>query len=260
MRGLLKKYFKAKGYDDEVLVPLGIIRKYFWKINWIKTIWFNFKALPFSQARFLPFILGYRCRIKKVGQIQICGKVSPGMISIGVIRLLTDTNTERLLFSNKGKLLLSGRVKFHPGAKIVIKKNGTLLLGQRVAIGSFTKIFCSTGITMGHDVRISWESQIFDTDFHFLSNTVTGKIYDRKAPVEIGNNVFIGNRCTIGKGTHLCDGTVVSCCSKVSGDFSNDGENVLIVGNPAKVVKKGVQMSSGWFPKKEAIIAKEKFE
>lgn len=41
--------------------------------------------------------------------------------------------------------------------------------------------------------------QIFDTDFHFLRNVLKSKIYKRKKPVIIGDNVFIGNSSTIGK-------------------------------------------------------------
>ena len=41
------------------------------------------------------------------------------------------------------------------------------------------------------------------------------------------------------------------------GDFSAEGENILIVGNPAKVVGKGYSMGSGWYPEAEAQIAQQ---
>lgn len=261
MRSIVKNFFQNKiGYNDEQLTPLSNIFKYFWKINWLKTILFNFKALPFCQAILLPFIVGYKCRIRRIGKILLNGRVSPGMISIGVIRLLTDSNAERLVWANLGTVIFNGRAKFHPGAKISVKGKGVMNLGERVSIGSCTKLVCTKSIEIGKDTQISWECQIFDTDFHFLKNTNSGKIYDRQKNVVIGNDVFIGNRSTVGKGVILPMGSVVSCCSKVSGDFSNEGSNLLIVGNPAKVVKKGVQMSSGWFSGKERLIAIQKGE
>ena len=83
------------------------------------------------------------------------------------------------------------------------------------------------------------------------------KIYKRKKPVFIGDNVFAGNRVTIGKGTVIPNGSVISCCSKISGDFSSEGANLLIVGNPGKVVSKGFMMGSGWQLDEEKRIAKE---
>ena len=261
MRSIVKKFFQNRiGYNDEQLTPLSNIFKYFWKINWLKTILFNFTALPFYQAIRLPFIVGYKCRIRRIGKVILKGRVSPGMISIGVIRLLTDSNAERLVWANMGEMFFNGRAKFHPGSKISVKSKGVMKMGERVSIGSCTKLVCTKSIEIGKDTRISWECQIFDTDFHFLRNINKGKIYDRQKNVIIGNDVFIGNSSTVGKGTILPSGSVVSCCSKVSGDFSDEGFNLLIVGNPAKVVKKGVQMSSGWFSKKEHNIAIQKGE
>ena len=93
---------KQLGYGEEQLVPLSYIFKYFWKINWLKTWFFNFKALPLKQATHIPFIVGYKCRIRHIGKITLNGRVSPGMISVGVLRLLTDTNAECLVWTNGG--------------------------------------------------------------------------------------------------------------------------------------------------------------
>ena len=109
---------------------------------------------------------------------------------------------------------------------------------------------------IGNNVQCSWDTQILDSDFHFLYNIEKNKYYPRTKEIVFGNDVFIGNGCTVGKGTVLPDGCVVSCISKVSGDFTNEGMNLLIAGNPAKVIKKGVSISSGWYPEKEKEIAK----
>lgn len=238
-------------------MPLKQTRWNFFRINWIKTIWFNYKALPFKQAVKLPFVIAYYTNIIRVGRIKVEGRITPFMISFGMIRLNTDSTSERIVFSNKGTIVFHGRAKFHSGAKINVRKDGFLSFGERNSIGSCTKIVCTRKISLGRDFRISWEGQLFDTDFHFLTNMSTGKIYPREKPIIIGNEVFIGNRCTIGKGTTLPDGATVSCCSKVSGDFSKDGDYPLIVGNPATIVKIGYKMGNGWFPDIENEIAKK---
>lgn len=259
IKEILEKIFKEKGWTEEQIVPLKQVKYNFFWINWVKTIWFNFKALPFKQAIKIPFVLGYNTRINKVGVIKVEGRISPFMISLGLIRLNTDSTSEKIVWSNKGIVLFHGRAKFHSGAKINVRDGGFLSFGERNVIGSCTKIVCTNRILIGRDFRMSWEGQMFDTDFHFFTNMNTGKIHQRQKPIIIGNEVFIGNRCTIGKGVILPNGATVSCCSKVSGDFTNEGDLPLIVGNPAKVVKTGCKMGNSWFPQIEKELA-EKLE
>lgn len=233
------------------------IRRYFWHINWLKTLWINFKTQPFSKAIKFPIIVSWNSKIACAGRIILPDNVYPGMLTIGLIFIPNfEVSNHRTLFNNKGTFTVGGNVKLHPGVKLYTRKGTELTVGNHVGFGSNTKVICCKNITIGNDVRISWESQIFDTDFHFLYNTEKEKYYPRIKNVIIGNNVFVGNGTTIGKGTIIPDGCVISCISKVSGDFTEEGENLLISGNPAKVVKKGVNISSGWYPEKEKEIAK----
>lgn len=251
VNGLLKRIlFKKKDYEE--ICCLQNIKNYFWKINWLKTIWFNFIALPLNKAIKLPFIISYNCKINNIGKIVLNNKIFPGMISIGVVRIDSlETNEYKIIFSNYGKIIFNGIVKFHPGVKICVTRDSILSLGKRNSFGANSKIVSQCAISIGDDFSISWNGQIFDTDFHFLKNVLKSKTYKRKKPVIIGDNVFIGNSSTIGKGTKLPSGCVVSCCSKVSGDYSEEGVNLLIGGNPAKVLSKGFEMGKTWCSKDE---------
>lgn len=53
--------------------------------------------------------------------------------------------------------------------------------------------------------------------------------------IKIGNNVFIGDNCTILPNTIIGDNCIVGAGSIVRGKFA---ENQVIIGNPAKVVMK----------------------
>ena len=72
---------------------------------------------------------------------------------------------------------------------------------------------------------------------------------------QIGNDVFVGNGSTISKGTIIPNGCVISCISKVSGDFTKHGEHLLISGNPATVVKTGIGITNGWYLREEYEVA-----
>lgn len=254
--GLLGRFVKNMSYDERYC--LSFMRIFFRDVNWIKTLWLNFRALPFAQAVKIPILVSYNTKIKNVGKILLPNQVHMGMVSIGVYKINDfESNYERTVFNNKGTFSASGNLKIHPGAKIVIRPNAILKVGERVVMGSNSKIICYKSITIGNDYRMSWNTQLFDTDFHFLYNIEKDKHYPRLKPVVIGNNVFVGNGSTIGKGTILPDGCVVSCISKVSGDYSKDGKNLLIAGNPAKVLKSGVQMGNSWFIQQEENIAKQ---
>ena len=251
----LKKYFNKLTYDQKE--ALRVVKNYFWKINWLKTIWFNFKILPLSNAIKIPVLIAYNVKIKNVGKINFTGDLYTGMVSLGVIRIEHyEVNHTPLLFNNRGTFNIAGRFKMHPGSIMSTTPRAVLTVGHNVGFGANTKVISWHAITIGNNVRISWNCQIFDTDFHFLYNIEKDKYYQRIKEVIIGNNVFIGNGSTIGKGTIIPNGSVVSCISKISGDFTKVGENLLITGNPAQVVKKGVNISSGWYPEQEKEIAK----
>ena len=254
--GVLGKLVGNLNYDERY--SLSMMKTFFWNINWIKTLWFNFKALPFGQAIKIPFLVSHNTKIKSVGKIILSKNVHTGMVSIGVIRIGDfETNGEKTVFNNMGTFSVAGNMKIHPGMKLVVRQGAELVVGERVGFGGNSKVVCHKAITIGDDFRMSWNSQIFDTDFHFLYNIEKDKHYPRLKPVTIGNNVFVGNGTTIGKGTTLPDGCVVSCISKVSGDFTAEGKNLLISGNPAKVLMKGVEMGNSWFIDKEDAIAKQ---
>lgn len=252
--GILSK-IKSRLTNDE-RYSLSFLRLFFFDVNWLKTIWLNITALPFKQAIKCPIIVAYNVKIKNVGKIVLRDDAHIGMVSIGVIKITDfENNSVQTIFNNMGTLSIAGNVKLHPGVKLVIKSGAAMTLGKRVGIGANSKVVCYKSITIGDDFRCSWNSQIFDTDFHFLHNIVNDKYYQRTKDVVIGNNVFVGNGSTISKGTVLPDGCVISCISKVSGDFSSSGTNLLIMGNPATVIKHGVEMSNGWFIAKEEEIA-----
>lgn len=253
---IIRKYFNTLSLDEKE--SLRVIKNSFWKINWIKTLWFNLSILPFKKAVKCPVLVAYNVKVKNLGKIIFKNKVYSGMISIGVIRISAiETNHNPTIFNNRGTLTFAGRVKVHPGSILSIVPNASISLGNHVGFGANTKVICRKAIEIGNDVRISWNSQVLDSDFHFLYNIDKNKYYQRTKEIIIGNNVFIGNGCTVGKGTVIPDGCVVSCISKVSGDFRTEGDNLLISGNPAKVIKKGVNISNGWYPEEEKKIAKQ---
>lgn len=119
-----------------------------------------------------------------------------------------------------------------PGAMILNAEDGAVLkLGTRSGISS-SQLIANIGIEVGEDSLIGAGCLICDSDMHEVPLDSGNGI--RKAPIKIGNRVFIGARCIVLKGVTIGDGAVVGAGSVVVSDIP---AGVLVAGNPARVVK-----------------------
>jgi len=74
---------------------------------------------------------------------------------------------------------------------------------------------------------------------HLLFDLETGAFLDQSKGVDIGDHVWIGENAYITKSASVGDECVVGACSVVTRRF--DVKNAAIAGNPAKVVREGIQ-------------------
>ena len=82
---------------------------------------------------------------------------------------------------------------------------------------------------------MSWDALVLDTDYHPLS--IGGEERPYRAPVTIGNGVWIGTRCVVTKGVTIGDGAVIAAGSIVTRDIP---ARCLAAGVPARVIHKDV--------------------
>lgn len=91
-------------------------------------------------------------------------------------------------------------------------------------------------IVLGNDCMISNHVIIRTSDSHPIYNA-EGEKTNEPGSVIIGNHVWIAPESKIFKGVHIGDGSIVGTCTLVTKDV---GPNSLVVGMPAKVVKKNI--------------------
>jgi acetyltransferase-like isoleucine patch superfamily enzyme len=108
-----------------------------------------------------------------------------------------------------------------------------LEIGDHLAMTGGT--ICATEcITIGHHVTVGANTTIIDSDFHPLQPRarLQEPSVAKRAPIQIGNDVFIGMQSLILKGVTLGDGCVVGAGSVVTRDVA---AGVIVAGNPAQV-------------------------
>ncbi len=208
------------------------------KVN-LRTIYFNFKLLPFAQAYKLPILLSRKVQLFNTsGSCKIEGKVTSGMIKIGFGQIgMFDRRYSRSVLEIKGNLIFKGQAKLGPGSKLNIGENAELTIGDNLMITAESGIACHKNISIGNDCLISWETQIMDTDFHKIYDQNDQQI-NKDSSIIIGDNVWIGSRCTITKGSIITSNIVIASNSLINKEY--DEENTLIGGQPARILKKDI--------------------
>lgn len=123
------------------------------------------------------------------------------------------------------------------------------LLG--VTVGNDCRIFSDLSfaepylVTIGNNVTISSKCTVITHDnsvIKFIEDST-----DLVGEVVIGDNCFIGLNSTILPGVHLANGTVVGAGSVVTKSVTE--ENVVICGNPAKVIGSTSKLSVKYLDK-----------
>ncbi len=92
---------------------------------------------------------------------------------------------------------------------------------------------------IGKNAQVSRDVLIRTSDGHSLFNLGETLPYNTPRDITIGDNVWIGSRVVLLKGSILQDNTVVGACSVVNKKF--DEKNIIIAGHPAKIVKRNIE-------------------
>ena len=194
--------------------------------NVIKTIVFNFRHMPFKVAIKLPIHL--------YGPIDLCNTVVGGVFftsklhfggwkigqTLGPTFGKTNSNHETTCLCVEGKLILGERGFIRNGCIVCIRKKAVVRIGDDFLMINRSKIIAQNSITIGNKVLISWESQIFDSNCHYIYDS-DGNVKRFTSPVFIGDYSWIGNRVTIIR-AYIGNYSIVASNSLVNKDFGDE--------------------------------------
>lgn len=214
-----------------------------------RTLYFNFRTLPFSTAIKLPvFIYGPVRLFILIGKVKFENtEIRRGMVKIGVNGdsfSLFDHSGYIQLASSNSLLIFEGPCRIALNSKIRVC-GGTLRLGRFTRIGSNAKVICNGGnITIKEFTGVTFECVVMNSSFHYTYNEKLGAYQNRTIDITIGAYNWIGNRSTIYAGAITPDFAVIGSCSFVNKDFSkleSENKGVLLAGTPAKYITSGIR-------------------
>ena len=147
----------------------------------------------------------------------------------GVVRL-----SGRASLKNEGEVILGHRLRLD-GSSMRIDltsfPGGRLEIGEDTFINYGSNISAVQSVRIGSGCDIGQFAIIMDSDFHSLDDH---RRPDTPEPVVIEDNVWLGARVTVLKGSHIGAGAVVGVNSVVKGFIP---PHTLAVGSPARVVR-----------------------
>lgn len=137
------------------------------------------------------------------------------------------------IFKN-GKIVCKGRIIVDDSVMLYAK--GKIFIGKNFCINRYSRIVAHEKIEIGDNVTIGQMVSILDHDHKYkMSNK--GLVLDgyTTAAIQIKNNIWIGDKCTILKGITIGNNVVIGANTLVHKDVP---DGVVIGGNPFKILKK----------------------
>ena len=205
-----------------------------------KSIYLNFRMLPFREAVRLPILVRYNTILSNCsGKLLLFGGIRFGYVRFGFGHVgCFDKRDERTIWDVGGVLEIRGNAYIGTGSRIVVGGNGYLVFGNSFVNTAKITIICFRRIEFGDNVLTSWDNLIMDTDFHRIKELEKNTDSEIEKDVIVGNHVWIGCRATLLKGTHILDNSVVAAGTVVSKKIKE--ASVLLAGNPSEIKRRGI--------------------
>lgn len=136
--------------------------------------------------------------------------------------------------SNNSYIIIGDNTLIKQGVIISTGIGGFVNLGKNINLGSNVHLMGHGGITIKDNCAIGGYTGIAAVNHCYKKGELLNdKNLERKG-IEIGENVWIGIKCTILDGVKIGNNSVIAAGSVVINDIP---ENCLAAGNPAKIKK-----------------------
>lgn len=217
IKNILREFY---GYKKN---PAQLWRLFYWNYC-VKSIQSNV-----AEGRIFKVLSHCAIDIAKTASVYVGGRVD-----VNLKRTRGSKGEFRLLVEDGATLSFGkGQSYFKYDSDIQVFRGAKLLIGS-AATNIGLNIVCSDLIQIGDDVHIGRDVWIRDNNG---GHTVIIKGYKDKAPVVIGNHVWICSNVSITKGVTIGEGAIISANSVVT---TNIPAHCIASGNPAKIIAENI--------------------
>ena len=186
-------------------------------LNRFKSIYFNFRYLPFKQAIYLPIWITTNFKVMKLKRGQI---------------ILDFPYRKNFFLGDCGSVGLQemkGGIYLEDGAKLIM--NAMCVIGQGTTIRCDKNAF----IEFGRNFYCNKNCHIRSAERN------DGKAVKPVGSIDIGNHVWLTSNTIVTKNVKISDGCIVAQGAVVAKSIS--APKVLVGGVPAKVIKSNIAWS-----------------
>jgi len=165
------------------------------------------------------------------------------------------TSAQKLIiniFGDNNKVYIGDNIKIAIHTKTTIQigfprrdtKNCAVEIGSNSFVGGFSLklLEYNSFVKIGENAQISASIEFWGTDGHAIFDNKTNELQNYGTGIFIGKHCWIGHGVVIGKRARILDNSIVGINSVVASKF--DEQNVVIAGNPARIVKRNINWSS----------------
>lgn len=209
-------------------------------------------------ARHLPFCNKYRVRKGNSARLSLTLLKKTKLDLRGKGNVLSVAPGSRLygchihICGNNNKITI-GKFCTLQNVELWIEDDGNeIFIGEHTSFAGTTHLACTEGkrIMIGDDCMFSAGISVRTGDSHSITDLNGNRINPAK-DVTLGNHVWIGNTVIITKGALISDNSVVGTGSIVTHRFEDS--NVILAGNPAKIIKTDISWDRKRLPIKEQL-------
>ena len=211
------------------------------KINWFKSLYFNFKYFPPAIACKLPVLFYGKVHFGTLkGSITLPQKVHMGMIGFGQPYELVTRARGIAQIHIEGRLVFEGYVQFGLDYLLHLGPDAALTMGHMSSVASNSKVICHQEIKFGNYARLGSETQVIDTNFHAMHQVSSGTPMSMRGAISIGNYNFVSNRVTLLQGAKTPDHCTLASNSLCTKDITTWGTHILVGGIPVKLLREDI--------------------
>ena len=160
-------------------------------------------------------------------------EIQSGLDLRGTLHIVVDATNSKILIEKN--VLIVSRLEIYMLSNC---QDGCIEIGSGTSFWKSTiKNFDSqSSVRIGQDCMFSYDTHVTNTDEHLI--LWDGFVCNKAKNLDIGNHVWVAYGACVLKNSRIPDGSIIGRSAVVSGKF--DEQKSVIVGNPGRVVKTGV--------------------